>query len=485
MKISNRITDESAVIDSTAVAESIPDDAVLAVSGFGSVGYPKAVPLALAKSKRNLSLTVISGGSVGDEIDTVLMEADAIARRYPYQARDAARDAVNAGRIEFQDRHIARLGEAVLLGQIPSPDVAVVEAVAVGTGWLVPSTSIGLTPEYVEAADRLIVEVNHAQPLSLQKFHDVYRVGTPPRNEPIPLSGPGERIGGPKITFDPRKLDAVVETEVRDQPYTFRDSTRIDEAIAENLAAFLREEQEQNPALKDSIRIQFGVGNLGNALMSAFESVDFGGAEIVYYGEVIQDGLLDLIDSGRVEVASATSLALTAEGQDRLFERFERYVEDIILRPAYITNRASLVDRFGVISVNTALEVDLYGHVNSTHIDGTQIVNGIGGSGDFTRNGLLSVIALGSKAGDGRISRIVPMVPHVDHTEHDIGVIVTEHGVADLRGLSPHERASELIDNCADPAFRTDLQSYFDMASDQAGHIPHDLSSAFHWRSDW
>lgn len=484
MTISNRLEADPSVIDAAAAAESIPDDAVLAVSGFGSVGYPKAVPSALAESERDLSLTVISGGSVGDEIDTALVEANAIARRYPYQARDAARDAVNEGRIALQDRHIGRLGEAVLLGQLPSPDVAIVEAIAVGDGWLVPSASIGLTPEYVQAADRLVVELNHAQPLSLQKFHDVYRVGLPPRNEPIPLSGPGERIGSPKVTFDPEKLDFVVETDERDQSYEFRDPTGIDEAIAENLASFLLAEQARNPAIADSIRLQFGVGSLGNALMGAFESIDFGNCDIVYYGEVIQDGLLDMVDSGKLKVASATAFALTAEGQDRLFERVDHYAEDIILRPASISNRAALVDRFGVVSVNAALEIDLYGHVNSTHIDGTRIVNGIGGSGDFTRNGLLSVIALGSTAGDGRISRVVPMVPHVDHTEHDVGVVVTEHGVADLRRLSPRERANELIENCADPAFRADLRSYFDRAIDRAGHIPHDLSSAFDWRSD-
>lgn len=481
MTQSERISGDLSSTDAATLAADIPADSTIAVSGFGSVGYPKDVPLTLAESDRDLSLTVISGGSVGEEIDVALVEAGAIERRYPYQARDTSRAAVNDGRISFQDRHIARLGEAVQLGQIPSPDIAIVEAIAVGEDWLIPSTSIGQTPAFVKAADNLIVELNHAQPLSLQEFHDVYRVGLPPDREEIPLDSPGQRIGSPRIAFEPDKLRGVVETETRDQPYEFRDPTNVDQAIATNLAAFLRQELEQNQTLTDDIRLQFGVGSLGNALMSAFGDVDFGGRDIVYFGEVIQDGLLDMLDTGSLEVASATSLALSADGQDRLFAHSERYAEDVILRPAAVSNRASLIDRFGVIAVNSALEVDIYGHANSTHVEGTRMLNGIGGSGDFTRNGLVSIITLPSTAAGGDISRIVPLVPHVDHTEHDFGIVVTEHGVADIRGLSPDERAATILTECADPTYRDQLQSYRDRAADEGGHIPHDLPSAFTW----
>lgn len=483
MTVSERLAGDLPVVDAGTAAASIPADATLAVSGFGSVGYPKAVPAALATDTRELSLTVISGGSVGDEIDTALVEAGAVERRYPYQARAAARDAANAGRVAFQDRHIARLGEDVLLGTLPGPDVAVVEAVAVGEGYLVPSTSIGQTRAFVEAADRLVVEVNHAQPLSLQAFHDIYRVGLPPRSEPIPLSAPGERIGGPTVPFDGSKLEAVVETDARDQPYEFREPTEADAAIAENLARFLAAECERNPSMADSVRLQFGVGSLGNALMSEFGSVDFGGRDVVYYGEVVQDGILDMLDEGTLEVASATSLALSSEGQDRLFEDVERYAEAVVLRPASLSNRAELVDRFGVVAVNSALEVDLYGNANSTHVGGKTLINGIGGSGDFARNGLLSVVALPSTVGDGSLSRVVPMVPHVDHTEHDVAVVVTEHGVADLRDRSPRERARLLLRNCADPSFRDDLRAYLDRADRDGGHVAHDLKTVFDWRS--
>jgi succinyl-CoA:acetate CoA-transferase len=466
-----------------AAAAEIPDGATLVLSGFGRAGYPKAVPLALAESGRDLSLTVISGGSVGDEVDTALVEAGAVARRFPYQATRVARDAINAGDVAFHDRHISRLGDEVAFGHYGTPDVALVEAVAVGPDWLVPTTSIGHTPTYVATARHLVVEVNHAQPLALQYLHDVYDRGTPPTRPPIPLSTPGERIGSPRVPFDPEKLLAVVETDRPDTPYTFREPTRTDERIAEHLVSFLTREVRENPTFDGALNLQFGVGSLGNALMSAFVDADFGDRVVSYYGEVIQDGLLDMLDADRLASASAASLALSADGQRRLFADVEGYADRVVVRNADVSNNPTLIDRFGVVGVNSALEVDLYGHVNSTHVGGTHVVNGIGGSGDFTRTSTLSVIALGSTAKNGRIPRVVPMVPHVDHTEHDVNVVVTEQGVADLRGCSPRERAARLV-QCAHPDYRDALDAYLDRAAGGGGNIPHDLDSAFDWQRD-
>ena len=467
-----------------AAAGDVASDAVVAVSGFGSVGYPKAVPLSLADSDRDLELTVISGGSVGDEIDAALVEAGAIARRFPYQARPPARDAANAGRIAMADRHVAGVGDDVLTGRLPAPDVALVEAVAVGEDWLVPSTSVGQTPAFVEAADRLLVEVNEAQPRGLGAVHDIYLPELPPDRDAIPVSEPGDEIGSPTVTFDPGKLAGVVRTETRDSPYEFRTPTETDREIAANLGAFLRRQLETNPVFEQTVRLQFGVGSLGNALMGEFGDVDFGDRSVAYFGEVIQDGLLDLLEDGTLDVASATSLALSAEGQDRLFADIDAYAEDIVLRPANVSNAAELVERLGVFGVNSALEVDIYGHVNSTHVNGTSIINGIGGSNDFNRHSAVSVVALPSTAAGGDISRVVPMVPHVDHTEHDVDAFVTEHGVADLRGTSPRERALEVVENCADPAFRDGLWRYYEDALEDGGHEPHDLATAFSWSDE-
>ncbi|ELZ75423.1 succinate CoA transferase [Haloferax larsenii JCM 13917] len=480
----SRIHGSVSVQDAETLAASIPADATLATSGFGSVGYPKAVPLALAESDRDLSLTVVSGGSVGEEIDTRLVEAGAIERRYPYQVTTEARTAINEGQIAFHDSHISRLSDEIELGQHVDVDIAVVEAVAVGDDWFVPSLSIGPTPAYVAAADRLIVEINDSLPRELEAIHDVYRPGRPPNREPIPLTHPGERIGTSRIEFPSEKLVGVTRTERRDTSYTFREPTAADRAIAANLLEFLADEIHDNPVFAESVQLQFGVGSLGNALMGALGDFDFGDREVNYYGEVIQDGLLDLLDDGLLDVASATSLALSEDGQERLCEDIDRYAENVVLRPSDISNNPAVVNRFGVVGVNSALEVDLYGHVNSTHLGGTHLLNGIGGSGDFNRNALVPIVALSSTAKEGTISRIVPMVPHVDHTEQDISVVITEQGVADLRGLAPRERAEELVEHCAHPEYRSDLRRYLERAERGGGHIPHDLERAFDWQSE-
>ena len=101
---------------------------------------------------------------------------------------------------------------------------------------------------------------------------------------------------------------------------------------------------------------------------------------------------------------------------------------------------------------------------DSSHIMGTKIQNGIGGSGDFARNAYISFFLSPSMAKGTMISSIVPMASHVDHTEHDVDVIVTEQGLADLRGLTPRRRARKIIDNCAHPIFRAALNDYFERA---------------------
>jgi succinyl-CoA:acetate CoA-transferase len=462
-----------------AAAQLIAPDATLAVSGFGSVGYPKAVPLALAESDRDLSLAVVSGGSVGGEIDTKLIEQDAIERRFPFQAQSESRAAINDGSIAFHDRHIASLGDEVCYGPLADPDIALIEAVAVGDDWLIPSTSIGHTPAYVAAADRVIVEVNEAQPLGLQQLHDVYRQAAPPQRESLPLASPDDRIGSCRVEFDPAKLAGVVTVDRPDTPYSFRTPSDVERDISENLGAFLEEEVRRNPIYTEDVHVQFGVGSIGNAMIEVIQSEAFSDRTVHYFGEVFQDGLLDLLDQGVIASASATSLALSEDGQRRLFEDLDRYASDIVVRPGDVSNHADVIDRFGVIGINSALNVDIYGNANSTHIGGTDIVHGIGGSSDFLRHCPVGIVALPSVT-NGGTSRICPMVRHVDHTEHDIDVVVTEHDVADLRGAAPRERADKLI-QCAHPDVRGGLRAYVERATTGGGHIPHDLETAFGW----
>lgn len=472
-----RLDGELPLASAEEAAAVVEDGATVAISGFGSVGYPKAVPRELVDHE---SLSILSAGSVGSEIDETLVESGSIDRRAHFQSRPAIRNAINGGEVAFFDRHVSGFGDELRFGGGLDMDVAIIEVVAAGEDWFVPSTSVGHAPSIVRAADRLVLEVNHAQPLALEAVHDIYERAAPPDREPIPLRGPIDRIGDSQIEFDPDRLEAVVETDIVDDPYTFREPTGVDTTIAANLGSFLESEIRSNPLFVSSIAIQFGVGSLGNALMGALTEIEFGEREVVYFGEVVQDGLLDMLDSDGLAGASATSLALSSAGQERFFDGIETYAEDVVLRPADLSNNPALIERFGVIGVNSAIEVDLYGNANATHVGGTRMISGIGGGGDFVRNSRVSIVALPSTAKGGGISRIVPMTPHVDHTEHDVSVVVTEHGVADLRGCSPRERAAKMVE-IADPSFRANLESYRERGAGGGGQTPHDLTSAFDW----
>ncbi|MBQ7630344.1 MAG: acetyl-CoA hydrolase, partial [Selenomonadaceae bacterium] len=157
----------------------------------------------------------------------------------------------------------------------------------------------------------------------------------------------------------------------------------------------------------------------------------------------------------------------------------------ILLRPEEVSNSPEVVHRLGVIAMNTALEVDIYGNINSTHVAGSKMMNGIGGSGDFARNAYLTIFYTPSVAKGGKISSVVPMCSHIDHTEHDVDIIITEQGIADLRGLEPRRRALEIINKCAHPEYRPILLDYYEraLAATKKANTPHLIDEALSFHS--
>ena len=233
----------------------------------------------------------------------------------------------------------------------------------------------------------------------------------------------------------------------------------------------------------DLLPLQSGVGNIANAVLMGLNEGPF--ENLTAYTEVLQDGMLDMLRSGKLTMASATALSFSPKALADFNENIDFYRERIVLRPQEVSNHPEVIRRLGLIAMNAMIEADIYGNVNSTHVMGSGIMNGIGGSGDFARNAYLSFFMTPSTAKDGAISCIVPMVSHVDHTEHDVEIIVTEQGLADLRGLSPTQRARLVIEKCAHPDFRPALRDYFERAlRDAPGkHTPHLLNEALSWHS--
>ena len=477
-------------MDADAAAALIGHGMNVAMSGFTGAGYPKAVPLALASRVHaahdrgeDFRIKVLTGASTAPELDGALARAEGIELRLPYQSDPVLRERINAGELEYIDLHLSHVAQYTWFGYFGPIDVAVVEVTSIDEdGHLVPSSSVGNNKTWLEQAGRVILEVNHWQPAALRGMHDIY-YGTalPPNRKPIPLLRPDSRIGEPWLQCDPDKVVAVVETDAPDRNTPFDPPDAASKRIAEHLLEFFRHEISRGRLTPSLLPLQSGVGNIANAVLAGLAESGF--HDLTAYTEVIQDAMLDLIERDVLRVASATAFSLSPTAIETFVSNVDRYRERIVLRPQEISNHPELIRRLGCIAMNGMIEADLYGNVNSTHVCGSRVMNGIGGSGDFARNAYLSVFMAPSTAKRGAISTIVPMVSHVDHTEHDVMVVVTDQGLADLRGLSPKQRARAVIDHCAHPDYRDALQDYFDRASrDSFGkHTPHLLGEALSW----
>ena len=478
----------SKIVSAAEAAAMIPDGAHVGMSGFTGAGYPKAVPIALAEriaarhaAGEHFKIGVWTGASTAPELDGALAKADGIELRMPYQSDPNCRRRINEGQLDYIDINLSHVAQYVWFGYFGKLDVAVVEvAGALEDGRLIPSSSVGNNKTWLDRADKIILEVNRWQNPALEGMHDIY-YGTdlPPHRRPIPLLTTHDRIGQPYFFCDPAKVVAVVETDSPDRNSAFSPPDATSRAIAGNILEFLEHEVKKGRLPQGLLPLQSGVGNVANAVMDGLQHGPF--ENLTAFTEVLQDGMLNLIKSGKMDFASATALSLSPEAAEEFNRDVALYRKKVVLRPQEISNHPELIRRLGVIAMNGLIEADIYGNVNSTHVRGTSIMNGIGGSGDFARNAYLSIFMTPSTAKNGKISCIVPMVTHVDHTEHDVQVIVTEQGLADLRGLSPKRRAEAVIANCAHPSYRPALDDYFERALRESPgrHTPHILSEAF------
>ena len=470
------------ICDAATAAALVRDGMTVGMSGFTRAGDAKAVPLAMAERARTdpFQITLLTGASLGHKIDGALTEAHVLKRRMPFQTDPGLRAAINRGEVMFVDQHLSEMVEHLRAKEMGRLDLAIVEATAITEdGWIVPTTSVGNTASFAILADKVIVEINLSQPLELEGLHDIYIPTKRPAREPIPVVACDSRIGTPYIRIDPDKIAAIVMTADSDSCSTVEPGDAVTEAIADHILRFFERETEAGRLDMTLNPLQAGIGSIANSVLAGFARGPF--HDLRMYSEVLQDSTFDLFDAGKLRYASGSAMTLSAERAARVMPNLDAYRDRVVLRPQEISNHPEVIRRLGIISINTALEFDLYGNVNSTHVDGTMMMNGIGGSGDFARNAYLSIFVARSLAKGGAISSVVPMVSHVDHSEHDIDVVVTENGLADLRGLAPRERARLIIENCVHEIYRDQLDDYFVRAAARGGHTPHLLEEAFSW----
>ncbi|MDQ0188862.1 acetyl-CoA hydrolase/transferase family protein [Alicyclobacillus cycloheptanicus] len=461
----------------------IRDGMTVAVSGFTKSGDAKAVLQALAARVQRtgdpLKINLLSGASLG-ETDAIAAKAGIIRSRAPYQSEPVLRNSINRGEVKYTDQHLSHTAEYVRSGCLGEIDLAIIEATAITeTGGIVPTTSVGNSPIFVERAKQVIVEINVNTPAEYEGLHDIYLPAGRPNRAPIPITRPADRIGTPYIPCDPAKIIGVVFSTLADTPSSIVPADHDTQRMAEYILEFFDHEVRHGRLPNHLAPLQSGVGSVSNAVLSGLAASRFENLEI--YTEVMQDAVFELFGAEKIAFASASSFTLSQRMARHVNDNLARYRDKLVLRPQEISNHPEVVRRLGVIAMNTALEVDIYGNVNSTHVNGTHMMNGIGGSGDFARNAGLTIFVTKSIAKGGRISSVVPFVPHVDHTEHDVDVLVTEQGIADVRGLAPRDRALTIIQNLAHPDYKEALLEYFKRASQHGGHTPHLLTEALRW----
>ena len=374
--------------------------------------------------------------------------------------------------------HLSHISQNVRYGFLGNIDVAIIEAQSTDdSGEIVLGTAVGMIPTYTKRADKRIIELNRHIPEEINGMHDIYEPLDPPYRKAIPVYKPNDRIGTTTLKVDPSQIIGVVETSYSDgvKEFTPVDATTM--KIGENVTNFIVNEYKNGRIPKEFLPIQSGVGNIANAVLACLgKNPDI--PQFDMYTEVVQDSVIDLMKTGKCRFVSTCSLTLSDKCMNEVFDNIDYFRDKILLRPGEISNNPEVIRRLGLITMNTALEVDLFGNVNSTHVVGTKMMNGIGGSGDFTRNSYLSIFTCPSVAKGGKISAIVPFVSHLDHSEHSVDVIITDQGVADLRGKSPIQRANAIIENCVHPEYKQLLKDYLSLCT-KAAHTPHSLRAAF------
>ena len=471
-------------ITADEAAALVQHDDNVGFSGFTPAGCPKVVPGAIARraeaehaAGRPFKIGMFTGASTGDRLDGALARAEAVKFRTPYQSNKDMRTGINAGANPYFDMHLSMVAQELRYGFLGKVDVAIVEAADVTEdGEIVPTCGVGILPTICRLADKIIVELNDKHPKEIRGMHDLAEPLDPPHRRDIAIYSPSDRVGDTCIKVDPAKIVGVVRTSEPNDEGGFAPLDEVTQAIGNNVAQFLVSEMEAGRLPKEFLPLQSGVGNVANAVLGALGDNEKIPAFNVYT-EVIQDAVIALMKKGRVKFASGCSLSVTRPVIQDIYANLDFFKDKLLLRPQEYSNNPEVVRRLGIITINTALEADIFGNINSTHVNGTRMMNGIGGSGDFARNGYLSIFTTPSTAKDGKISAFVPMVSHLDHSEHSVKIIITEYGIADLRGKSPRQRAEEIIEKCVHPDYKQLLRDYLELGV--KGQTPQNLDACF------
>lgn len=317
-------------------------------------------------------------------------------------------------------------------------------------------------------------------------MHDITNCDLPPNRRPLLVNRVDDRIGTLALPIDFDKVIGVIESQMIDNTTPNDPQDEVSQRISEHILEFLKFEVKSGRLPSSLLPLQSGIGNIANAIVGGLANGPF--KNVTVWTEVVQDTFLDFFDQDKLAFASATSIRFSPPGFERFYKNWDKYKDKILLRSQLVSNSPEIIRRLGVVAMNTPVEFDIYGHANSTCVQGSKMLNGLGGSADFLRNAKISIMhtpsVRPSKTDPLGITSVVPMCSHVDQTEHDLDVFVTEQGLADVRGLAPRDRAKVIIEKCAHPEYKPILMDYYNYSLQRclkngSAHEPHTLSKVF------
>ncbi len=458
----------------------ITDSMHVAMSGYSGAGYPKAVVESLRERKiagEDFGINLTTGANV-PWVDERLGSVGLLKKRAPMVAHKVLGTLVNKGEVHYVEQQMNRMPRLLRRNAFGPIDLLVVEALGFDAqGNLIPTNSIGMLDYLMQAADKIIIEINRAQHERLASLHDIYITQAPPFTQPIPLVKPNQRIGKRGIPFDHRKIVAIVETDIPEISTQVYKATQVSSTIAQNLFNFLEVEYKD---LKGFLPpVQTGFGTISDSITTGFQNTNF--KDIQFFCGGVGESAMTLLESGKALSLSTGGLGMN-EKVASILSSFAHLEDSLVIRNGSVTNSSEIINRLSLIALNTGIEIDIYGNVNSSHITGSRVVNGIGGGANFAQNSGLSVVLIPSLSKGGAISNIMPMVSHQDINEHDIDVVITENGVADVRGLDDVQRAEKIISSCASLEYKESLSLYLQRAIKiSGGHHPQIPLEAFGW----
>ena len=424
-------TSNPSVTDQYASKRLSPQDAVMQVNHNdyivvpSGVGEPPALLTALSERRHQLQNVVVSQILALRKYAYLDPTTTANIRHVSYFYGPATRAGGQAGWVDFVPSYFSEMPQLIERGQIPADVVFSMASPMDAHGYFSVSLGVDYTLAAVAKARAVVLEVNPNVPFVYGNCHVHISQVTAlvESNEPI------MEVGLPKI--GPVQL-----------------------AIGKYVADMI----------DDGATLQIGFGGIPDAVVMQLT----GKHDLGIHTEMIGDGIMTLIESGAVtnrrkNYLPGKSIATFALGSAKLYRYMDRNPA-LEMHPVNFTNDPYLASRNDNLhAINATLQIDLLGQCGSESL-GQSPYSGTGGQSDFVRaanrsRGGKAFIVLPSTAKNDTVSRIVPVLSpgtHVSTSKNDINYVVTEFGVAQLRGKSAGQRAQALI-GIAHPNFRADL----------------------------